>query len=120
MFVKAIETLHNFTKPLHTITRTYGGLVSPGTSTLFFVNEDGVAITCKHVLNLISQAEVINSKFQQFKAEREKLARDGKYKKNLLGLETKYNYKKETIVQIKNNFIDSVDKIGNLKYHAHP
>lgn len=120
MFVKAIESVHNFTKPLHTITRTYGGLVSPGTSTLFFVNEDGVAITCKHVLNLISQAESINIKYQQFKTEREKLVPDGKFKKNLLGLEAKYNYKKETTIQIKNNFIDSVDKIGNLRYHAHP
>ena len=44
MFVKAIEAVDSFTKPIHTIARTYGGLISPGTSTLFFVNENGVKV----------------------------------------------------------------------------
>ena len=120
MFVKAIETVDNFTKPLHTITRTYGGLISPGTSTLFFVNETGVAITCKHVLNVILQAEHVNKQFNDFKAERDKLPKDGKFRKNLLGLETKYKFKKETTVQIKNNFINSVDKFDKIQCIAHP
>ena len=120
MFVKAIETVDNFTKPLHTITRTYGGLISPGTSTLFFVNENAVAITCKHVLNVILQAEHVNKQFNDFKAERDKLPKDGKFRKNLLGLETKYKYKKETTVQIKNNFINSVDKFDKIQCIAHP
>lgn len=120
MYIKSIELVDQFTKPIHTITRTYGGLVSPGTSTLFFVNEDGVAITCKHVLNVIAQADPVNIQFQNFKAERDKQPRDGKFKRNLLGLETKYKYKKETTVQIKNNFVNSVDIISNIKWHAHP
>lgn len=120
MYIKAIETVDQFTRPVHTITRTYGGLVSPGTSTIFFVNEDGVAITCKHVLEVIAQADPVNIQFNNFKTERDKLPKDGKFKKNLLGLEMKYKYKKETTVQIKNNFINSVDTIGNIKYHAHP
>lgn len=120
MYIKAIESIDQFTKPIHTIMRNYGGLISPGTSTLFFVNEDGVAITCKHVLDLIIQANQVNAQFQNFKLERDKLAKDGKFKKNLMGLEMKYKYKKETPVQIKNNFVNSVDIIGNIKWHAHP
>lgn len=38
MFIKAIEEVDKFTRPLHTIVRNYGGLISPGTSTFFFVN----------------------------------------------------------------------------------
>src|SRR4051812_2593606 len=101
MLVKAIEKVSEFTKPIHTITRTYGGLVSPGTATLFFVNENGVAITCKHVLNLILNADMINRQYVQFREEKNKLANDGKFKRNIAGLELKYKYKKESLIQIK-------------------
>lgn len=120
MFVNAIETVDSFTKPIHTIARTYGGLISPGTSTLFFVNENGVAVTCKHVLDLIVQSDLINKLFQDFKAERDKLPRDGKFKNNLRLLEAKYKFKKETTVTIKNNFINSVSPLDGITYHAHP
>lgn len=120
MFVEAIKNVDTFTRPIHTIVRTYGGLITPGTSTLFFVNEDGVAITCKHVLNLIVQADQVNNNYQNFKRERDALKRDGKFKRNLKGLEIKYKLKKDTPIQIKNRFINSVDPIGNIRYHAHP
>jgi hypothetical protein len=120
MFIKAIESADQFTKPIHTITRTYGGMVSPGTSTLFFVNEDGVAVTCKHVLNIITQADPVNVQFQNFKTERDKLPRDGRFQAKLSGLEDRYQYKKETTVQIKNNFVNSVDLFTNIRFMAHP
>jgi hypothetical protein len=120
MFIKAIEDVDKFTRPLHTITRNHAGLISPGASTFFFVNEDGVAITCKHVLNLIVQSDVINNQFNLFKADLAKLPKDNKFKKNLLGLELKYKFKKETIVQVKNNFVNCVDTMPSMKYHIHP
>ena len=60
MFQQAIEKVLHFTRPLHSITRTYGGMVLPGSSTFFFVNDSGVAITCKHVMELIPAADNIN------------------------------------------------------------
>src|SRR4051794_7750721 len=106
MFESAIENVLKFTRPLHNITRTYGGLISPGTATFFFVNDSGAAVTCKHVSNLILAAENINQAFLRFKTERDKLLKDDKYRRNLQGLETKYKYSKETTVQLKNNFIN--------------
>ncbi|MGZ3853688.1 MAG: S1 family peptidase [Flavisolibacter sp.] len=120
MFEKAIEKTSEFTRPLHSISRTYGGLVLPGTSTFFFVNDDGVAITCKHVINLIPTADAVNQTFARFKEERDKLAKDGKYKKNLKGLELKYKYADETTVQLKNNFVNCFDKLDQITFHAHP
>ncbi len=120
MFINAIENVSQFTKPLHTIIRNYAGLISPSAATFFFVNENGVAITCKHVLNLILEAEHINQQFNLFKADVAKLPRDNKFKKNLLGLEVKYHYKKETTVQVKHNFVNSFDTISGMTYHAHP
>ena len=120
MFESAIEKVLQFTRPLHTISRTYGGLVMPGTATFFFVNDSGVAVTCKHVLNLIPAADTINQTFAKFKAERDKLPRDGKYKSNIRGLEMKYKYLPETTVQLKNNFLNCFDKIDEIVCHAHP
>jgi hypothetical protein len=46
MFADSIERVAGFTRPVHTIIRTYGGKqIVPGSATLFFVNENGVAIT---------------------------------------------------------------------------
>lgn len=120
MFEKAIEKTSEFTRPLHSISRTYGGLISPGTATFFFVNDFGVAITCKHVLNLIPVAETLNQNFTKFKEERSKIPKDGKFKKNLRGLEIKYKYGNDTTVQLKNNFMNCFDKIDEITYHAHP
>ncbi len=120
MFETAIEKVSQFTRPLHTISRTYGGLLLPGTATLFFVNDKGVAITCKHVANLIPFADNINAAFLKFKSERDKLAKDGKYSRNLKGLELKYKYAKETTIQLKNNFLNCFDKLQQITYHIHP
>lgn len=120
MFVSAIEKIAQFTRPLHTISRTYGGLVIPGSATIFFVNNKGVAITCKHVANMIPAAENINLTYLNFKAERDKIARDGKYHKILNGLEIKYKYNKEITVQLKNNFLNCFDKIDEITTHLHP
>jgi hypothetical protein len=120
MFQSAIETASSFTRPLHTITRTYGGLIIPGAGTFFFVNDAGVAITCKHVVDSIMGAEAMNANFEKFKGERKKLLNDNKYKNNLLGLETKYKYNKDVAVQHKNNFLNSFDEIKELTFHTHP
>jgi hypothetical protein len=120
MFQSAIETASHFTKPIHTITRTYGGLIIPGAGTLFFVNDSGVAITCKHVVDSIIGSETVNANFEKFKAERKKLLNDNKYKNNLLGLETKYKYNKDATVQQKNTFVNCFDAISEFTCHAHP
>lgn len=120
MYINAIEKVVQFTRPIHTILRSYGGLISPGSSTLFFVNENGVAITCKHVLEIITQSDLVNNHYNSFKNERDNLPKNGKIKKYISNLELKYNYKMDTTVQIKNKFMNSVDTINNLKCIAHP
>ncbi len=120
MFEKAIEKALEFTRPLHTISRTYGGLVMPGTATLFFVNDNGVAVTCKHVLDLIPGADTINQTYLNFKEEKSRIANDSKFKRNINGLELKYKYNNETTVQLKNKFMNCFDKIEQITYHAHP
>jgi hypothetical protein len=121
MFVNAIKEVTKFTRPLQTITRAYGNKhITPGLSTMFFVNEIGTAVTCKHVAQLIIASDKRNKLFSDFKAEAAKLSRDANFKRNLKGLELKYKYKKDTTVQIKNSFMGAVDRFDQITVKQHP
>ena len=121
MFVSAIESALQFTRPVHSIMRIFGGRkIIPGSGTLFFVNEDACAITCKHILEILIDAENKNNRYRQFKKERKKLAKDARYKKLLHGLELKYHYQEGSIVQMKNTFVDCVDHFDSFTCDMHP
>ena len=120
MFISAIERVAQFTRPIHTIMRTYGGKqLIPGAATIFFVNEKGYAITCKHVAEMISSADAINQNFHQFKTERQLILSNSKHKQLLKGLELKYKLNGESIIQLKNNFVDAVDTMSGFTIHSH-
>src|ERR1700712_4472271 len=118
MFISAIERVGQFTRPIHTLMRIYGGKqLLPGAATIFFVNENGYAITCKHVAELLLAADKINTNYNNFKNERQAFPQDGKYKTLVKGLELKYKFNAETTIQVKNNFVDSVDKMSGFTCH---
>ncbi len=119
MFETAIENVSKFTRPLHTIARYHNGMIVPGASTFFFVNDKGAAITCKHVANMIISADKINNAYNEYKSERNRLAKDNKYPQFLKNLDNKYKYSKETMVQLKTNFRNSFDKIAKIDIHMH-
>jgi hypothetical protein len=121
MFTDSIEKVSKFTRPLHTITRQYNSEeVIPGASTLFIVNEDGWAITCKHVLELIVASTSINAQYDKFKNELSEHEGNDDFEEKKIELEQKYNYNDNTTIQIQNIFVACVDKFTNIKYHAHP
>ncbi|MEP6845735.1 MAG: trypsin-like peptidase domain-containing protein [Panacibacter sp.] len=121
MFIKAIEEAANFTRAIHTILRTYAGKqIIPGAATIFFVNEEGYAITCKHVIELLATSDKLVKHYANFKTERDKLPRDAKYQRNLKGLELKYKFNPETEIQVKNTFVDCVDYMSGVTWHLHP
>ena len=124
MFIKAIEKIQEFTRPMHTIFRYYGNnFATPGTGTFFFVNDNGVAITCRHIANNIINTDPINQRYELIKRERDSFGTkiDGKYKKQVAALESKYGLvNQETIIQIKNTIMDSFDSITTIDCITHP
>lgn len=121
MFVEAIERVAKYTRPIHTISKSYNNNdILPGAATLFFVNDSGYAITCKHVIELLVQSDKINKNYSAFKAERDKLPRDGKFKRNLRTLMLKHKIGDKTTVQLKNTFLVCVDKMSGVTWHVHP
>ncbi len=122
MFVKAIEEVSQFTRPIHTITRNYNEtIVSPGAATLFFVNDHGCAITCKHVINLVGNRKILNENYEKFRLERDKIGKNNKYKQRLAALESTFHYNQGAVVQLKELFVGVTGESSvNYRWINHP
>ena len=120
MFVDAIKKVSEYTRPIHTIAREYGSnSIMPSAATMFFVNELGVAITCKHVAKTIIQSDAVNLIYSQFKEEKESLLMGDSLMTNLKGLEQRYGCENHITVQIKNRF-NGVYNFTGLNIFNHP
>ncbi|MFI5188474.1 MAG: trypsin-like peptidase domain-containing protein [Chitinophagales bacterium] len=121
MFKTAIEKVGGFTRAIHFISNTFGeNEVIPGAATLFFVNEDGIAITCKHVSSLIRQTGDISKKYSAFLEEKRQLNRSGSYNKKLKELKEKYGYDKPGIdCQLLSQLVDCVDHFATIDVVEH-
>lgn len=115
MFVKAIEIAKQFTRPIHSIERYYGSTdVIPGAASLFFVNAEGWALTCKHVADMIIGANEIQKRKDSFDSDFTGQKGKKKDKQILRELEKKYGLNRQTILEIRNRFINCLE--GDLAF----
>jgi len=120
VFIEAIEAATRFTRPMHTISRHFGSTdVQPGAATLFFVNDEGWALTCRHVAELILAADQILERRAAFNRERVSFSPSGK-KKQELELERKYGFGKGTVLEVRNRFLGCVDGDLDVALILHP
>lgn len=120
MFIQAIEEVARFTRPINTIDRCYGSTtVRPGAATLFFVNELGVAITCKHVADLIPHSQATYKKFNELKQKRNDLVRQGKSSFHISELVKQYGFDNNTTCEMLLNFVDCVSPVKELEVTTH-
>jgi len=125
MFTEAIEEISKFLRPLHSICRYYKetGIYSFA-NTLFFINENGVAITCRHVAEKIEKRAESFDSYDKFQKERDRIG------KNISGqrlreLELKYNLNKgketRTLVQCKEKILNMPFEFsGKFRFVHHP
>ncbi|MEP7265886.1 MAG: serine protease [Bacteroidota bacterium] len=121
MFENAVDLVSRYTRPVHSIMRTYGSSkVFPGSATFFFVNDDGVAITCRHVAENLMHAEHLNQQYQLFIQNRFRLKNDEHYEESMKQLEFQAGYKTGSLIQMKNSFVNCFDRITGFDCHLHP
>ena len=121
MFVKAIETAADFTRAIHSISRNYGSqIIQAGAATLFFVNSDGWALTCRHVAELMPAADQLLAKRQAFTNELAAHRGEKKVKLLVRELEKKYGYSKETTFELFNRLVNCVEGPLDLEKKVHP
>ncbi len=121
MFADAIEKVGGFTRPIKFISRIYkDSVIAPGCATMFFVNDEGWALTCKHVANQIIAADQVNNRFAQFKASMAEIASSPKAKTLARGLEQKYELGPKKLAQMKVQFPDCVEGSGPIDINVHP
>ena len=112
MFADAIEITGGFTRPIKLISRKYReSTVLPGLATMFFVNDDGWAITCKHVADQIIYADQINKKYNAFKKDASKIPAGKNHAGQIKKLELAYNFKTGATVQMKVQFPGSISSL---------
>jgi len=121
MFIKAIEIATQFTRSIHSIERFYGSSeVYPGAATLFFINSDGWALTCKHVALMLIASDNFAKRKMDFEKDFTSTRGKKKDKQILSELQQKYKLNKKTIFEIKNTFVNCVEGKLDLEIKVHP
>jgi len=121
MFVSAIEIATQFTRPIYTIERFYGSKeIYPGAASLFIVNSEGWALTCKHVTGIFNGAEQLTRRKQAFEADLAAMRGKKKEKQILRELEQKYQLSRKTIFEAKYSLVNCAEDHFNFNIITHP
>ena len=120
MFANAIERVGEYTRPFIYIARNYGDtVVMPHSSTMFFVNDEGFAVTTRNVARTILTSPNVNAKYAQFKQIIKQLPNDGRRPSAIKKQEMIFGYTKGVTVNVKCNFKNCVSPITEITCHVH-
>jgi hypothetical protein len=118
MFVAAIETASRFTRPIHTILRYWDTTeVVPATATLFFVNDQGWALTCSHVAKIVL-ARGIKERYATFQTACAKSKHKGRSAINKIGKELGYD--KGAVIELQNLLVNCIEGSLDVTGILHP
>ena len=121
MFADAIENVGGFTRPIKTISRNYKEpAVIPGLATLFFVNDDGCAVTCKHVAQQIIHAQTVNRQYAEFRAACARTPEGKSRAAAVKKLELVHKLKAGQLIQMKVQFDGAVSSFTGFDINLHP
>ena len=120
MFVNAIEIADQYTRPIHFISRLYNeAQILAGAGTLFFVNDEGCAVTCRHVAEIIIQAGQVNQNYRSFSGERQLIINDSQFNVLNQRLEEKYKIQTGGVITQKIQFVRCFEEMGEVDIILH-
>lgn len=120
MFVSAIEIASQFTRPIYTIERFYDSKeIHPGAASLFFVNSQGWALTCKHVANILIAGEQLAKRKNDFANDFAAMKGKKKEKQILRELEKKYQLSRKAVFEVKNRIVSCIEGPLDLEIIPH-
>lgn len=121
MFSKAVEQVSGFVRPVHAIRRRYGdNAILPDIGTLFFVNEEGYAITSKRTANFILAGEKLEQQYHTFLEQRSRLLHDESFRFTSKRLENDFKYTRDSIIQIRSAFMGCAPIPLRVECRMHP
>lgn len=121
MFTRAIEQARGFTRPIHTLERELESeVVYPGAATLFFVNDEGIAITCRHVANVLMSGGELRNRYSQYKQQKDRLQTGGSYSRRLKELRQQYGFEDNRVCEIQGRFMNCVGTHKSIDFTLHP
>ena len=121
MFADAIERVGDYTRPIKIVTRHYKAAAAvPGLATMFFVNDEGAAVTCKHVAQQIIGAHELNKRYSEFKAACGGIPEGKNRAAAVKKLELQYKMKPGSAAQMKVQFDGCVANFTSFDVSMHP
>ena len=119
MFVEAVESLRDAIRPMHIIRRRFGdNAILPDIATLFFVNEDGYAITTKRVSSILKASAQAEQLYRLYLQKRSELPHDESYRFALKRLEKDLKLTQDSLIQIRYAFMGCAK--GNIRIQCTP
>lgn len=119
MFANAIESIKESIRPMHVIRRRFGdNAILPDIATLFFVNENGYAITSKRVSSILQASANTEQVYRMYLQRKSELPHDESFRFALKRLEKDMKLTPETLIQIRYAFMGCAK--GNVRIQCTP
>ena len=119
MFVKAIESVSGAVRPMHIIRQRFGDYsVLPDIASLFFVNENGYAVTSKRIATILKASSAVEQQYQAYLNQKSQLKHDESYRFALKRLENDMKLSKDSVIRIRFSFMGCAS--GNVRVECTP
>ena len=119
MFVNAISKVSGAIRPMHIIRRRFSdNAILPEIATLFFVNENGCAITSKRVANVLTASNAVEQQYRAYLERKSALPHDESFRFAQKRLESDMKLTKDSVVQIRFAFMGCAK--GNVRVTCVP
>ncbi len=119
MFADAVTSMKEAVRPMHIIRRRFGdNAILPDIATMFFVNENGYALTSKRVSAVLKASAQVDQLYQTYLGKRSQLPHDEGYRFALKRLEKDLKLTQDSLIQIRYAFMGCAK--GNVRIQCTP